>query len=208
MSSNSNLTAQARAALKSQWQDAIFLSLLYFAVCVVSDSTIVGFLLVFPICVGFGAVCLKIVRQSDETAEIKDLFMAFSSVKRLSSGVVAGLVISLIVAIGYFLFIIPGIYLSCRYAMTCFVLADNEDMSAFDAMKRSADIMDGRIELKFKILYPAVGYFYIENECYYSEDDIFGNCVNMIALLIDYGDFNEEYLIHSNSSNTGKEDGK
>lgn len=67
-------------------------------------------------------------------------------------------------------------------------------------------IMDGRIELKFKILYPAVGYFYIENECYYSEDDIFGNCVNMIALLIDYGDFNEEYLIHSNSSNTGKEE--
>lgn len=145
MSSNSNLTAQARTALKGRWQDAIFLSLLYFAVCVVSDSTIIGFLLVYPICVGFGTVCLKIVRQSDETAEIKDLFMAFSSVKRLSSGVVAGLVISLIVAIGYFLFIIPGIYLSCRYAMTYFVLADNEDMSAFDAMKRSADIMDGRI---------------------------------------------------------------
>ena len=69
-------------------------------------------------------------------------------------------------------------------------------------------IMYGSEELKFKILYPTVGYFYIENECYYSDADIFDNCVNMIAWLIDAGYFNEEYLKHSNLSNTGKEDAK
>lgn len=67
-------------------------------------------------------------------------------------------------------------------------------------------IMEGSEELKLKVLYPAVGYFYIEKEYYYSGFDIFDNCVNMIVWLIDTGYFNKEYLIHSNSSNTGKEE--
>ena len=62
-------------------------------------------------------------------------------------------------------------------------------------------IMYGSEELKFKILYPTVGYFYIENECYYSDADIFDNCVNMIAWLIDAGYFNEEYLIGKEANN-------
>ena len=36
--------------------------------------------------------------------------------------------------------------------------------------------------------------------------DIFDNCVNMIAWLIENGHFSEDYLIHSNSLNIGKED--
>ena len=62
-------------------------------------------------------------------------------------------------------------------------------------------IMYGSEELKFKILYPTVGYFYIENECYYSDADIFDNCVNMISWLIDAGYFNEEYLIGKEANN-------
>lgn len=38
--------------------------------------------------------------------------------------------------------------------------------------------------------------------------NIFDNCVSMIAWLIEKGYFNEDYLIHSNSSNIGKEDAK
>lgn len=38
--------------------------------------------------------------------------------------------------------------------------------------------------------------------------DIFDNCVDMISWLIHNGYFNQGYLIHSNSSKTGKEDDK
>ena len=49
-------------------------------------------------------------------------------------------------------------------------------------------------ELKFKIMYPVVGYFCSETGYFYSEADIFENCIEMIAWLINNGHFNKEYL--------------
>lgn len=63
-------------------------------------------------------------------------------------------------------------------------------------------------ELTFKVLPPMVGYFSSDTGRFCADTDIFNNCVDMIEWLIKGRHFNQDYLIHSNSSKTGKEETK
>ena len=77
------------------------------------------------------------------------------------------------------------------------------------SLSRLLEMMSDRAgELTFKIIYPVVGYFSSDVGRFYADADIFNNCVDMIEWLIKGRYFNQDYLIHSNSSKTGKEETK
>ena len=74
------------------------------------------------------------------------------------------------------------------------------------SLSRLLEMMpDSAGELTLKVLPPMVGYFSSDIGRFYADADIFNNCVGMIEWLIKERYFNEDYLIHSNSSKTGKE---
>lgn len=80
-----------------------------------------------------------------------------------------------------------------------------EDVPSW-SLSRLLEMMPDRAgELTFKIIYPVVGYFSSDIGRFYADADIFNNCVDMIEWLIKGRYFNQDYLIHSNSSKTGKE---
>lgn len=145
MSSNYILTTKAREALNGNWADVLLISFIFLTICAFLLCTCFGTLFIWPLCIGWNMMFLRVIRYDHDFRDIKYLFTAFNSGKQLVSSMVAGLIMSIIISIGYIFFIIPGIYFSCRYAMTFFVIADDDNINAGDAMQRSAAIMQGKI---------------------------------------------------------------
>lgn len=102
------------------------------ALCCVVITVILGSV----VSVGYAEFNLDLVDKF--TPRISTLFSHFNQLK---SAVCASLMIFVQVFVGLILFVIPGIILSYRYAMTWFVLAENPGISAREAMAKSRDIM-------------------------------------------------------------------
>ena len=67
----------------------------------------------------------------------------FSYFRHLKTCVLAELFVTIKVTLGLLLFIVPGIIASYKYAMVRYILADNPQMSAREALYESARLMDG-----------------------------------------------------------------
>ncbi len=85
-----------------------------------------------PIGYSVSWVFLKAVRR--EKIEIKDMFAVFD--RNYWNAVIAGLVTTIIIVIGIFMFIVPGIIFACRLAFVPYLIMD-EKMEAMEALKAS-----------------------------------------------------------------------
>lgn len=98
------------------------------------------FLLVIPyITAGLSVYCLKVARGMD--AKIIDLF---EQNHILLKSVVLNLLTYLFIALWSLLFIIPGIVAYYRYRLAFFVLVDNPQMSAMEALRESKRLTRGK----------------------------------------------------------------
>lgn len=85
-----------------------------------------------PIGMSAGWVFLKGVRR--EKIEIKDMFIVFE--RNYWNAVVAGIIKGIIIILGLFMFIVPGIIFACRLAFVKYLIID-EEMEALEALKTS-----------------------------------------------------------------------
>lgn len=67
----------------------------------------------------------------------------FSGFDRLKTGIAAHLLIFIRVLIGMIFFLIPGILMAYSYSMVNYVIAENPDMNAREALRESKRIMKG-----------------------------------------------------------------
>ena len=82
-----------------------------------------------------------LLKQHDrEVTDIRDLFSQFD---RFGQGFLQKFLCGLFVALWSLLLVIPGIIKGYAYAMTPFIMAENPQMTARDAIKRSQELMDG-----------------------------------------------------------------
>ena len=82
-----------------------------------------------------------LVKQHDrEVHSIKDLF---SQMDRFGQGFLQFFLRGLFVFLWSLLFVIPGIIKSYSYAMTPYIMADNPEMTANEAITASKQLMDG-----------------------------------------------------------------
>lgn len=94
---------------------------------------------------GFAVSLLK--QHDGEETGIGDLFSQFY---RFGDGFCLYLLEGLYVFLWMLLFIIPGIIAAYRYAMAPFIMAENEDMTASEAINVSKELMEGhKAELFF-----------------------------------------------------------
>lgn len=73
-------------------------------------------------------------------AEFADLFTGFH---RFYDALIMNVLAILAVIGGFLLFVIPGVMLSCAYAMAPYILAENPDISGVEALRRSRQMMKG-----------------------------------------------------------------
>ena len=85
--------------------------------------------------------CQFLLKQYDkQNPEMNDLFSQFH---RFGDGFCLALLQGLYIVLWTMLFIIPGIIAGYRYAMAPFVLLENPDMTASEAIEASKQMMDG-----------------------------------------------------------------
>lgn len=112
-------------------------ALMYFSLLAII-VVIVQFVLGCIVTVGYARFNLDLADGEEGT--LQALFRYFPQWKTMLA---AGLLQTLYVVLWTLLFIIPGIIASYRYAMTSYILAENPEMSASEAIDRSKELMAG-----------------------------------------------------------------
>lgn len=146
------LMQSARESLNNKWGIAIgaFLIVNFLIYMVIQLSPIniyvgpiIALILSGPLTLGLAIIFLSISRNQETKLEL--IFQGFNNFKTAIS---AYLLIVLFIFLWTLLFIIPGIIAAISYSMTFYIIADDNTISAQDAIKKSKIIMNG-YEWKF-----------------------------------------------------------
>ena len=109
-----------------------------FTVQIRSLLGLLGFVIGGTVQLGYSKFLLS--QHDGQPYEIRGLFSQFH---RFTDGFVQNFLRSLYVTLWTLVFIIPGIMASYSYAMTPFLMAENPDLTASQAISLSKDMMDG-----------------------------------------------------------------
>lgn len=113
-------------------------------------GSLLSFILMGPITLGVAGYFLKLIRNEEPI--IEDMFGGF---KFFIKSFVLNLLITIFVILWSLLLIIPGIIAALRYSMAYYIMMDNPQLGAFDALNQSKRMMVG---FKFELLRLYVSY--------------------------------------------------
>ena len=156
---NSTLRQMARESLKGKWNIVVPTFLVYFIIVGVIEylgeqAPILNVLTIIvsgPIVLGISIFSLNIARNKD--AKIEQLFEGF---RNFGTSILAYVLMVLFIILWTILLIIPGIIAAISYSMTFFIIAEDETIGAYDALKKSKEIMNGH---KLKFFYLGFSFF-------------------------------------------------
>ena len=162
MDNNQGYKNRALASLEGKWTNGIIAAIIYLLIngCIGQGAAmffdvatgygISGFwyILCLPLEWGITVYFLNLIRNEDIAYE--RLFDGYKDFIRIF---LACFLVSLCVVIGMFLLIIPGIIFAMMFSQTEYILKDDKQISAADAMRKSAEMMKGhKMELFWLIL--------------------------------------------------------
>ena len=90
--------------------------------------------------------------------QVNNLWSHFSNINLLVQSILLYFVQSLIIVIGFLLFIVPGVIFLCMFSMSFYILAENPDINCINAMGRSVKMMKGRKCTIFLMYLSAIGW--------------------------------------------------
>ena len=155
MGNNQTYKNRALKSLEGKWVEGIIASLIYLVIAGVGSSVVslsfgndaqvmatgtqgIWTLLCLPLGWGFAVYFLNLIRNQDIGYE--RLFDGYKDFGRIF---LAAFLVGLCETIGCILLIVPGIIAGLMFSQTCFILKDDPQVSATDAMKRSMEMMNG-----------------------------------------------------------------
>ena len=169
MGTNQDYKNRALASLEGKWGTAAIASLIYFVImegvsytvsAPMGDNLVMSYstqgiwqLLCLPLGWGFSIYFLNLIRSLD--ISYSRLFDGYKDFVRIF---LAEFLVSIVVAIGCILLIVPGIILAMMFAQTEFILKDDKEISAIDAMKKSAKMMEGHKSELFWLTLSFIGW--------------------------------------------------
>ncbi|MFA6939758.1 MAG: DUF975 family protein [Clostridiaceae bacterium] len=157
--SRAELKDTAKEKLKGNWSNAVLVCLVFFILTGGVSLTISGreyvmygvnarysynfgdlikLIIGGPMSLGMASYFLKLLR--DEEARIEDTFSGF---RNFASAFLVQLLSEIFILLWTLLLIIPGIIAALSYSMAVYILKDNPDISAMDAIRESKKLMDG-----------------------------------------------------------------
>ena len=156
---NSKIMKEAAAALKGKWGLAIGGNLLVGLIVVAVAG--VGWLMVGedwganltslifapPLAIGMTIFSLNIYR--DNNPEIDNLFIPFKT--NWVNSILAYFMMGALVAVGFILLIIPGIIAALMFSQVFFIMGEDKEIQAYDALVDSLNMMKGYKWKLFKI---------------------------------------------------------
>lgn len=117
-------------------------------------GSLLSFILMGPITLGVSGYFLKLIRN--EGAIIEDMF---GGLKFFIKSFVINLLITIFIILWSLLLIIPGIIAAFRYSMAYYIMMDNPQLSAFEALNQSKRMMVGFKFDLFRLWFSYLGWF-------------------------------------------------
>ena len=134
----------------------IFMATMAVLSALICIMTILDIFLLNPLEVG----CMRFfLKNQDVEGDFGELGFAYKN--NYLNSVLALFLRSIIVAIFFFLLVIPGWILTYSYRMVPFILADDPNVSAIDALKRSRAMMKGHKWNAFVYDLSFIGWFFL-----------------------------------------------
>lgn len=152
LQSNSDLRYKARQVLTGNWWPCVGLTVVYLVISfVLSLIPVVGgvasLLITGPVQLGFVIFYMALIRT--EETDFNRFFEGFQDFGR---ALAAFLLVALFTFLWSLLLIIPGIIAAYRYSQVFYILMDDPDISAIDALRKSSDMMSG-VKMKLFLLH-------------------------------------------------------
>ncbi len=166
------LLRESRVSLSGNWGKGILFTLFYWCLVVVVyffvylllglcgidlDSDVASFFelplnIFFTIPLGFGLIIafLSFVRDA-KVLDVRNVFSAFNKIYYWKS-IGVSLLMGIYIFLWALLLIIPGIVKALSYSMAPYIIAENPEMRAEEAIQRSMKMMDGH-KMELFILY-------------------------------------------------------
>lgn len=150
------IRTEARRLMNAQMGMLILVLLVYSIMMSFAGSIVVigALLLSGPLSLGLANVLLKVLDEQKISIEL-----LFSGFEDFSRSFVAGLLISLYVFLWSLLLFIPGIIASFSYSMTFFIMQENPQLSAPEAIQASKRMMYGHKWRLFDLWFSFLGWF-------------------------------------------------
>jgi uncharacterized membrane protein len=155
MKTNSELRAFARSQLKGSWLTAVGVILIYFILFGASNILPGIGALVITGPLTFGLMSYFLNKARGESAEFENLFDGF---KVFIRSFLLCLLEFVFIMLWTLLFIVPGIIKSFSYSMAYFILKDNPDIGANEAITRSRKMMAGHKGKLFLLYLSFIGW--------------------------------------------------
>ena len=143
-----DLMRQARESLSGRWGLAIGAFAVYLLVMVASEvldyvtsfylGSIILFFIIGALYLGMVTFYLAIARN--EKTEVGVIFSGFQNYLK-AFGLM--LLMTILIVIGMFLLIVPGIILALMFGLAFYILADNPNIGVVEALKKSKAMMYG-----------------------------------------------------------------
>lgn len=132
--------SSAKKEIKGCYWKMFGIGVLFTLIMLVSCVTVVGPFIIFgPMYLGFHRAILQLVR----TRKVK-VSTLFSGFKDFGVAFRAGWLWGIKIFLWSLLLFVPGIIAAIRYSMTFFILADNPNITAREAINKSKDMIEGR----------------------------------------------------------------
>lgn len=141
--SNSEIRKGAKGKLKGNWVTPIGALILYLVIVIASNfipfiGVFINIIFASALGLGFAILYLNLIRTG--SASFGDMFKGFNY---LLKAILAYFLMTIFILLWTLLLIIPGIIASIKYSQTFFIIADNPDIKAIDAIKESKRMMEG-----------------------------------------------------------------
>ncbi len=156
---NSKIMKEAYASLKGKWGLAIggnlLVGLIVVAVALVGwriagqdwGANLTSLIFSPPLAIGMTIFSLNIYR--DNNPEIDNLFIPFKT--NWVNSILAYFMMGALVAVGFILLIIPGIIAALMFSQVFFIMGEDKEIQAYDALVKSMNMMKGYKWKLFKI---------------------------------------------------------
>ena len=148
MEKNQVYKNRALASLEGKWTNGVVASIIVllisggvgtvFDISIINGIGTAWSIILLPLMWGFAVYFLNLIRNED--IRYARLFDGFKDYVRIF---VALFLVALCAFVGALILFIPGIIVALMFSQTSFIMKDDKEISAVDAMKKSRAMMDG-----------------------------------------------------------------
>jgi uncharacterized membrane protein len=137
------ILSNSERSLSGKWGQAIMATLLYL-ICAVGVSlvpfvgTVLSVIISGPLSLGISGFFLRLIQGNDSPPT-----SIFDGFRNFGTAFAAYLISSVLILLWCLLLIIPGIIAGLSYSLTFYILAEEPNLSAMDAINKSKAMMEG-----------------------------------------------------------------